>query len=102
VKVYDETIGILRTAIQKAKLGQSDRLDAVRRLSELAQRAEKDFTPSGGLEEFIEKERRDSWQYGGRTVYGHEKPPPEMAPLKPPAPKTPRQEGQKARQLRLF
>jgi hypothetical protein len=92
VKVYDETIGILQTAVQKAKIGQSDRLEAVRRLSELAQRAEKDFTPSGGLEEFIEKERRDSWQYGGRTVYGREKPPTENLPT----------ERQKARQLRLF
>jgi hypothetical protein len=68
-------------------------LEAVRRLSELAQRAEKDFTPSGGLEEFIEKERRVSWQYGGRTVYGHEK---------PPEPKTPPPEQKKGRQLRLF
>jgi hypothetical protein len=73
--VYDETIGILQTAVQKAKIGQSDKLDAVRKLSALAQKAEKDFTPAGGLEEYIEKERKDSWKYGGRTVFGREKPP---------------------------
>jgi hypothetical protein len=73
--VYDETIGILQTAVQKAKVGQSDKLDAVRRLTALAQKAEKDFTPAGGLEEYIEKERKDSWKYGGRTVFGREKPP---------------------------
>jgi hypothetical protein len=87
VKVYDETIGILQTAVQKARLGQSDKLDAIRKLSSIAQRAEKDFTPSGGLEEWIEKERKDSWQYDGRTVFGKEQPP---------------QDRLKSRQLRLF
>jgi hypothetical protein len=87
VKVYDETIGILQTAVQKARLGQSDKLEAIRKLSSIAQRVEKDFTPSGGLEEWIEKEKKDSWQYGGRTVFGKEQPP----------------HGQtKGRQLRLF
>ena len=86
VKVYDETIGILQTAIQKAKIGQSDRMEAIRQLSAVAQRAEEHFTPAGGLEELIEKERQDSWKYGGQTVYGHAQPP----------------EQQKGRQLRLF
>lgn len=87
VAVYDETINILQSAVHKAKIGQSDKLDAVRKLTELAQKAEKDFTPAGGLEEYIEKERKDSWKYGGRTVYGKEKPPADQA---------------KGRQLRLF
>jgi hypothetical protein len=74
--VYDETIEILQTAVHKAKLGQTDKLDAVRKLTALAQHAEKDFTPaSDGLEAYIEKERKDSWKYGGRTVFGREKPP---------------------------
>jgi hypothetical protein len=76
VKVYDETISILQTAVHKARIGQSDKMDAIRSLSELARKAEKDFTPAGGLEEYIEKERNDSWKYGGRTVMGHAEPPP--------------------------
>ena len=87
VKVYDETIGILQTAIQKAKVGQSDKLDAIRKLNELAQRAEKDFIPSGSLDEWIEKENNDSWKYGGRTVFGKAQPPAQVI---------------KSRQLRLF
>ncbi|HEY6899556.1 MAG TPA: DUF763 domain-containing protein, partial [Puia sp.] len=35
IDVYDETIGILQTAVQKAKIGHSDKLDAVKKLSEL-------------------------------------------------------------------
>jgi len=87
IKVYDETIGILQTAVQKAKVGQTDKKEAIRQLSELARAAEKDFTPAGGLDKLIEKERNESWMHGGRTVFGKARPP----------------EGQiKARQLRLF
>jgi hypothetical protein len=74
-KVYDETIGVLQTAVQKAKLGQGDKLQAIRQLSGLAERAEKDFIPSGRLDELIAREREESWKYGGRTVYGREEPP---------------------------
>ncbi len=80
IDVYDETIGILQNAVRKAKVGQSDKLDAMKKLSALAQRAEESFTPTGaGLEELIEKERADSWKYGGRTVFGKAKPPVEAA-----------------------
>ncbi|HEY4062537.1 MAG TPA: DUF763 domain-containing protein [Puia sp.] len=75
IDVYDETIGILQTAVQKAKIGQTDKQDAIRKLSALAQTVEKDFTPMGGVEEWIEKEKEDSWKYGGRTVFGKESPP---------------------------
>jgi uncharacterized protein len=87
VSVYDETIGILQTAVHKAKIGQSDKLEAIRQLSVMAQRSEKDFSPSGGLEDWIEKERRDSWKYDGRTVFGKALPPTGQA---------------KSKQLRLF
>jgi uncharacterized protein len=75
VNVYDETIGILQSAVHKAKVGQSDKLEALKKLGELARKAEKDFTPAGGLDEYIEKERADSWKYGGRTVMGKAMPP---------------------------
>jgi uncharacterized protein len=97
VSVYDETIGILQTAVHKAKIGQSDKLEAIRQLSVMAQRSEKDFSPSGGLEDWIEKERRDSWKYNGRTVFGKELPPTELSLAGlPPA------EQAKSKQLRLF
>ena len=75
IKVYDETIGILQTAVQKAKVGQTDKKEAIRQLSELARKAEKDFTPTGGLDQLVEKERNESWKYGGRTVFGKATPP---------------------------
>jgi uncharacterized protein len=74
-KVYDETLGVLQTAIYKAKLGNSEKSEAVKRLHTIAERAEKDFTPNANFDQVIEQERRDSWKYGGRTVTGRAKPP---------------------------
>ncbi|MDF3076250.1 MAG: hypothetical protein K0S09_139 [Sphingobacteriaceae bacterium] len=74
-KVYDETISVLQTAVHKAKIGESDKQQAIRKLTEIAQRAEKDFTPNANFDKVIEKERADSWKYGGRTVFGKAKPP---------------------------
>ncbi len=70
IKVYDETISTLQTAIGKAKMGNSDKKEAIAKLTALAQRAEKDFVPNNNFNELIEKERADSWKYDGRTVFG--------------------------------
>jgi superfamily II DNA/RNA helicase len=75
IKVYDETIETLQKAVYKAKIGQSDKLQAIKKLTELAQKAEKDFVPNNNLEQLIEKERDESWQYDGRTVFGKAQPP---------------------------
>ncbi|RFZ85003.1 DUF763 domain-containing protein [Mucilaginibacter terrenus] len=74
-KVYDETISTLQTAIEKAKLGNSEKSDAIRRLTNIAQAAEKEFTPNANFDKVIEQERRNSWKYGGQTVFGKAKPP---------------------------
>lgn len=75
VRVYDETIAVLQTAVNKSKMGNSDKLQAIRKLSEIAQNAEKDFEPNANLRSAIQKERDESWRHGGRTVFGHAKPP---------------------------
>jgi hypothetical protein len=74
-KVYDETISTLQAAVQKAKLGNSYKKDAIRKLHEIASRAEKEFVPNNNFKELIEKERSESWMYGGKTVFGDAKPP---------------------------
>jgi hypothetical protein len=74
-KVYDETIGVLQTAIHKAKLGLSEKNEAIKRLTQVAQRAEEDFIPNANFEKVIQQERDNSWKYGGRTVFGKAKPP---------------------------
>jgi hypothetical protein len=75
VNVYDETIKVLRNAVEKAKIGNSDKQQAIKSLHQIARNAEKDFVPNMDFEKLIQKERADSWKYGGRTVFGKEKPP---------------------------
>jgi hypothetical protein len=74
VKVYDETISTLQTAVDKSRLGQTDKQQAIKTLTQIAQRAEKDFIPKDNFNALVEKERDDSWKYDGRTVFGKAKP----------------------------
>jgi hypothetical protein len=75
-RVYDETIDLLKTAIDKAKLGNTDKQQAIKSLTVAAQRMEKDFiADASSFDKVIEKERAESYKYGGRTVFGKAKPP---------------------------
>jgi len=76
-KVYDETIEMLEKSIEAAKLDRTEKAKAIKALTTYSQRAEKDFIPkpNQSVEKLIEKERKDSWKYGGRTIKGFEQPP---------------------------
>lgn len=74
-KTYDQTIDVLRGALEKAKLGATDKTEAIKNLTLAAQAIEKNFMPNANFYKVIEQERRDSYKYGGRTVFGNAKPP---------------------------
>jgi hypothetical protein len=68
LKVYDETIRVLKYAVAKARLGSTEELAAIRRLDAQARALERTATgPS--LPAFIAEERRRAPEYGGRTVF---------------------------------
>jgi uncharacterized protein len=73
-KVYDETIETLTNAVNKAKIGDTDKHTAIKKLSHLSQKAEKDFTPNKNFEALIQKENEEAWKHGGRTIHGYAKP----------------------------
>lgn len=75
-KVYDETIATLRASVEKAKLGQIEKAEAIKKLTKIAQETESYFTPTQPFENLLKKEKEDAWKYGGRTVKGFSKPPP--------------------------
>ena len=63
----------VKQAVDAAKLGQDEKLAAIRRLDEQARRLERTATgPS--VEALIAKERARSHDYGGRSVFGWEPP----------------------------
>jgi hypothetical protein len=67
LKVYDQTIGVLKSAIQNAKLGREEELGAIKRLDDQARQVERrEKGPS--VPEYIAEERRMSQAYGGRSV----------------------------------
>jgi uncharacterized protein len=72
IKVYDQTIAVLKSAVAKAKLGRDEELAALQRLDAQARLLERSASgPS--VEALIAQERRDSRAYGGRSVFGWER-----------------------------
>jgi hypothetical protein len=74
IKVYDRTIQVLKSAVEKARLGRDEELAALKRLDDQARRLERD-AHGPGVAELIAQERLDSHGYGGRSVFGWEPPP---------------------------
>jgi uncharacterized protein len=72
IRVYDETIRVLKSAIGKARLGRSEELGALQRLD--AQARQLELLANGpSLEEHISRGRIQAAAYGGRSVFGWEK-----------------------------
>ena len=70
LKIYDETISILQKGVEKSKLGNSDQLKTVEKLHRMMAKAEENFEPNFDINDVIEEERKNSWKYGGKTVFG--------------------------------
>jgi len=79
LKVYDETIRVLKDAVHKARLGRDEAFAALRRLDQQARTLERAATgPS--MPELIAEEFARSHDYGGRSVFGFEAP---IEPVQP-------------------
>ncbi|MGY3527449.1 hypothetical protein ACVISU_000217 [Bradyrhizobium sp. USDA 4452] len=71
IKVYDETIGVLKSAVMQAKLGRDEELQALKRLDDQARRLERTATgPS--FDAYVASERARSPDLDGRSVFGWE------------------------------
>ena len=81
LKVYDETINVLKSAVQKAKLGRDEELGALKRLDEQARKLER-HARGPSVEALIAEEGELSHSYGGRSVFGWELPIGEVGSIK--------------------
>lgn len=77
LKVYDETINVMKSAVLKGKLGRDEELQALRRLDDQSRRMER-YVTGPDLKEIVAGEFRQSSTFGGRSVFGWE--PPEDMP----------------------
>lgn len=73
--IYDETIQALTDAVNRAKLGNSDKSKAIEKLTKLAQRAEENFIPNDNFDDVVQRERANSAKYGGKLDEKKPKPP---------------------------
>jgi hypothetical protein len=89
LRVYDQTLRVLKDALGSARLGRSDKLAAIRELDRQARaleqasdRAQLTCTETAdtaegaaaSLERLLRQERSRSAAYGGRSVFGVERP----------------------------
>jgi uncharacterized protein len=71
IKVYDETIRVMKSAVRQAKLGSDERLQALKRLDVQARQLER-FATGPSFDAFAARERTSSSSFGGRSVFGWE------------------------------
>jgi len=74
LRVYDETIRVLKSAVQQARLGRDEELGAIKRLDDQARRLEA-HAVGPGVDELMAEESQASPDYGGRSVFGVERSP---------------------------
>ena len=83
LKPYDESIAILRRALDAARLGHTEKLEGFRRLDRLTRAVEEQRQPLADFSAAIAHERAISASLGGRTVFDHDSHPPRKARANP-------------------
>ena len=68
LKIYDESIRVLRDSIEKSKLGYKDKSDCIRRLHNVALNVEKNCAPEVDFDAALRYEREHSAEWDGKTV----------------------------------
>ena len=69
LQVYDESIGVLRRALDAARVGRTDKLDGLARLDRFTRAIEQQRNPVADVDATIAHERAISGSLGGRTVF---------------------------------
>jgi len=69
LNVYDKSISVLKNAVNSAKLGNGDKLDALKKLDIMVRHIENNFEPRADVNKLIAHERKIAPQHGGRTVF---------------------------------
>src|SRR5687767_8286362 len=69
LKVYDESLGVLRRALDAAKVGHTEKLQGFARLDTFTRMIEERCAPDADVDAAIAHERAISPSLGGRTVF---------------------------------
>jgi uncharacterized protein len=69
LRTYDESIAVLRTALDAARMGDPDKLDGFARLERFVRAIEERCSPEADFAATVSHERAISKQLGGRSVF---------------------------------
>ncbi|MEO7158661.1 MAG: DUF763 domain-containing protein [Vicinamibacterales bacterium] len=69
LKTYDESIDVLRHGLDRAKLGDTEKLDGMKRLAKFVQAVERHYSPVADFDAALAHERAISRSLNGRTVF---------------------------------
>jgi len=69
LKTYDESLNFLRTSLDRAKVGDKDRLDGLRRLERFSHAVETQLQPEADFDAVIVYENQISPSLDGRSVF---------------------------------
>jgi uncharacterized protein len=73
LKTYDESLRVLRSSLESARLGDKDKLDSLRRLDGLVRKVEQNAQPEADLPAVVRHENAISPALGGRSVFDDRK-----------------------------
>jgi hypothetical protein len=69
LKTYDESISVLRNSLDRARVGDKEKLDGFRRLEKFARNIEENYEPRADFDAAIAHEKAISRELGGRSVF---------------------------------
>src|SRR6185503_6902957 len=69
LKTYDESLAVLQSALDAAKIGDADKLGGFERLHRFVKAVEHKYQPRADFERVLEHEEKISPKLGGRTVF---------------------------------
>src|SRR5271167_1558446 len=69
LKTYDESLAVLRRALDSARIGNTEKIDGFRRLDQFARAIEKRLDSSARFDEVGLRENAISKSLGGRSVF---------------------------------
>ena len=75
LKTYDESLAVLRRALDAAKLGHTEKLEGFKRLDRLVRQVENQYEPVADFDSAIRHEQAISPRLNGRSVFDDRKKP---------------------------
>jgi hypothetical protein len=73
LKTYDESIGVLRRSLDAAKLGDTEKIDGMKRLEKFVRAIEKSYAPEADFHAVMAHEHAISPSLDGRSVFDDRK-----------------------------